>query len=226
MPGRNKLLVEVAGKPVLLWTLEHLLASQVQQVVVVTGAAHLEMQQMVDSLPVGIVHNPDFQEGIGASIRAGVNAVAERAAGVFILLADQPTLQTGTINRFVEIFRAGEHRIVAAEYGEVVGNPALFHRNFFPELLALDGHEGARRVIQARSDETVSVPFPGGAFDMDTPENYARLSAMTGGPRTGVEAASSGGRRFKSCRPDLATKWPCGPGRDRRAICLRESPAT
>jgi molybdenum cofactor cytidylyltransferase len=56
--------------------------------------------------------------------------------------------------------------------------PALFSRSLFPELMALDGHEGARRVIQARSDETFGVHFPEGVFDLDTPADYARLSAM------------------------------------------------
>ena len=55
--------------------------------------------------------------------------------------------------------------------------PALFSRSLFPELMALDGHEGARRVIQAHPDETAGVALPEGAFDIDTAADCARLTA-------------------------------------------------
>jgi xanthine dehydrogenase YagS FAD-binding subunit len=70
--------------------------------------------------------------------------------------------------------------IVATTYEGTCGVPALFSRSLFPHLIALDGHEGARRVIQGRPNETVVVPFPEGAFDIDTAEDYARLAAMSG----------------------------------------------
>jgi CTP:molybdopterin cytidylyltransferase MocA len=70
--------------------------------------------------------------------------------------------------------------IVAATYAGTRGMPALFSRSLFPALMALDDHEGARWVIQTHPDETVVVPFPEGALDIDTSEDYQRLAAMPG----------------------------------------------
>lgn len=177
MGGKNKLLMPVAGKPVLVWTLEHVLASQVEQVLLVTGADHAEIQKLVGSRPVKVVHNPDFHEGLGASIRAGVKALTVEAGGAFLLLADQPALQTNTINRFVEVFRSGKYPIVAAKYGNVVGNPVLFDRRFFDELVELSGDRGARKLLTKYPAAVKTVVLqPHEALDIDSPADLEIMS--------------------------------------------------
>src|SRR5262249_45538932 len=119
------------------------------------------------------------------SIRAGIEALATGAGGddvgaAVLAVCDQPFFSARIIHDLIAAHRRSGSAIVAAAYEGTPGVPALFSRARFPELMALDGPEGARRVIQAHSEETVAISFPEGAIDMDVPEDYARLSAMSG----------------------------------------------
>ena len=128
-----------------------------------------------------MVVNERWPDGMGTSIRAGIESLAagsggDEIAAAVLAVCDQPFFSARIIHELIAGHQRTGRAIVAATYEGAQGVPALFSRSFFPELLALHGHEGARRVIQAYPDETLTVPFPEGAVDVDTPEHYARLS--------------------------------------------------
>jgi molybdenum cofactor cytidylyltransferase len=183
--GAVKQLLPFRERSLLRHTTEEALASGCHPIVVVLGAHAERLKEEIRELPVRVAVNPRWPEGMGTSIRAGIEAVTtdpggEEIAAVVLTVCDQPFFSAAIIHELIAAHQQSGSAIVAASYAGTRGVPALFSRSLFPELLALDGHEGARRVIQARSDETVSVSFPGGAFDMDTPDDYARLSVMPG----------------------------------------------
>lgn len=183
--GAVKQCLPFRNRSLLRHTAEEALASRCHPVVVVLGAHAERASVEIRDLPVQGVVNPRWPEGMGTSIRCGVNALITGPEGakveaVVLTVCDQPYFSADTVRKLLAAQQQSRSPIVAAEYGGTRGVPALFSRSLFPELLVLEGQEGARRVILARTEETVGVPFPEGAFDLDTPEEYARLLTMTG----------------------------------------------
>lgn len=183
--GAVKQCLPFRNRSLLRHTVEEALTSGCHPVVVVLGAHAEQAGEELHDLPVQGVVNPRWPEGMGSSIRCGMDALIAGLAGaeveaVVLTVCDQPYFSAEIICELIAAHEQSSSRIVAAEYGGTRGVPALFSRALFPELLALEGQDGARRVIQARAEETIGVPFPEGAIDLDTPEEYARLLAMTG----------------------------------------------
>ncbi len=174
--GRPKLAIPVRGTPMICRVVAAALASRCGEAIIVLGTHADLYRSLLDGLAVRIVENPDPTEGMGSSIRAGIEAVSPEATGAVILLADQPFVPAEAIDRLIETAVAEGRRIVASACHGTVGPPAYFHRALFPELLALRDDRGARSVIQSHPQEVVTVPFPESyAADVDT---SADLSAI------------------------------------------------
>jgi len=179
--GIPKQLLAFRGRSLLRHAAEEALASGCRPVIVVLGAQAERLQEEVSGLPVRVVVNARWAEGMGTSIRAGIEALTadpgvEVVEAAVLAVCDQPYFSARIVRELIAAREQTGSAIAAAGYEGARGVPALFSRALFPELLALEGHEGARRVIQAHPDETLAVPFPEGAIDLDTPEDHARLS--------------------------------------------------
>jgi len=174
--GRPKLALPVRGTPMIRLAAQAALASRCREVIVVLGT-HAEIYRpLLDGLDVRIVENPDPGEGMGSSIRRGVEVVSPDAQGVVVLLADQPFVTAEVIDHLIETAAGEGRRIVASAYHQTVGVPAYFHRALFLELLTLEGDRGARSVIEGYPKEGVAVPLPeGAAADIDTSEDLSAI---------------------------------------------------
>jgi molybdenum cofactor cytidylyltransferase len=147
------------------------------EVIVVTGA-HLEaVHAAVEGLPLTLVHNADWQAGMGGSIACGVRALPPQTDAAIIALADQPLVGTAQLRQLIDDPRRDTDRIIAAQHGETLGPPCLFPRRYFDELAGLSGMQGARKLLQQHSTNVVAVPMPEAAVDVDTREDYVRLTA-------------------------------------------------
>lgn len=174
--GSPKQLLPRGGRSLLRRAAETALRSVCEPVYVVLGARAELVRREVQDLPVRVIENPRWAEGMGTSVRAGVEAaVMEAPEGLVLLLCDQPLITAEMVDALVAAYRQSRPPIVAAAYNGTLGVPALFSAAVFPELLALPPAEGARRLIAARRAEVVGVPLPAGAVDVDTPEDYQRL---------------------------------------------------
>jgi molybdenum cofactor cytidylyltransferase len=168
--GEPKLALAVDGVPMLRRVTQAALASGCAEVVVVLGTHADRYRPLLDGLAVRVVINPDPAEGMGSSIRRGVEAASPDADGVVILLGDQPYVSGAIIDRLIETALADERRIVASAYRGTVGPPVYFHRAFFLELLTLEGDRGARAVIEAHPREGCALSLDEtAATDIDTP---------------------------------------------------------
>jgi molybdenum cofactor cytidylyltransferase len=173
--GRQKLLLDLRGKPVVRWSVEAVLP-HVGDVVVVTGLDDQGVRGALEGLAVRFAVNPRPQAGQGSSIAVGMAALKPWTTAVLIALGDQPRLPEGIIAALLrERARTGK-AIVAPVYRGTQGTPVLFDGAVFGELAGLDGDAGARSVVQARPERVarmaVDAPMP---LDVDTPEDYARL---------------------------------------------------
>ena len=156
------------------------LGSGCNPVIVVLGASMELIRPEVEDLSLHILGNPDWEEGLGSSIRTGINYLLQTVphiSAALLMLCDQPMLSSSLIRQLVNEFQTSSAPVITSEYGNQWGVPALFGRELFGELLNLKGPSGAKNVIQKFAAKGRSVAFPKGLLDVDTPEDYQRLQA-------------------------------------------------
>jgi molybdenum cofactor cytidylyltransferase len=173
MGGPNKLLAEFRGKTLVRIVTEQALASKAQGVIVVTGHQAAEVQKSLQGLKVKFVHNRDFAAGLAGSVKSGIAAVPDNADGAVVCLGDMPLISAHLIDRLIEAFAPDRGSLIAVPVSDGRrGNPVLWSRRFFKELMTLDGDIGARHLITKHSEAVAEVPVEGfGAFlDIDTPQ--------------------------------------------------------
>jgi len=176
--GRPKQLLDWHGRPLVRAVAEQALAARLDQVYVVVGAAGAAVATALEGLPLHIVANRHYAVGQSSSLHAGIAALDSAVGAALILLGDQPFVTTAIIEQIVGAWRATGAMIVAPSYQGQRGNPVLFARTIFPELLAVTGDQGARGVLAADPSRIHSVAFddPRPLADIDTLEAYRRLA--------------------------------------------------
>ncbi|HEX5689734.1 MAG TPA: molybdenum cofactor cytidylyltransferase [Roseiflexaceae bacterium] len=176
--GQPKQLLDWHGKPLVRRAAETAGAANCDPVLVVVGAARDAVVAALDGLPLLIVENPDYAAGQSTSLRAGVAALGPETEAVLVLLGDQPFVTPAIVEQIVDTWRNTGASIVAPVYGGQRGNPVLFARAVFPELLAIEGDQGARAILAADRSRVALVHFddPRPLADIDTPEDYRRLT--------------------------------------------------
>lgn len=177
--GSPKQLIEIDGRPLLVRAIEAALAAPVWPVVVVLGANAVAIRPVIGHLPVLVVENPAWSEGMAASIREGVATLRQfsRTLDAAVLaLCDQPGFSAATVESLLAAHRATGRGIVAARYAGRLGAPALFAREHFAALTALTGEEGARDLLNADPARVAAVELPELARDLDTPADLEGLA--------------------------------------------------
>jgi molybdenum cofactor cytidylyltransferase len=180
MGGPNKLLAEIARRPLVRIAAEAALASGAKPVIVVAGHQRDQVEQALTALPVRVVHNPHFVDGLGSSLKAGIAAVPPEADGAIVLLGDMPQVDARLIDRMIAAFDPDRGALVVVPTFEGKrGNPVLWSRRFFPDLTAIEGDVGARHLIGRYGEAVVEVPVDGKAAltDIDTPEALIGVKA-------------------------------------------------
>jgi len=173
--GRQKLLLQLQGKPVVRWSVEHIV-SHVEDVVVVTGPEDTAIRQALENLSVRFAVNPRPQDGQGTSIAAGIAALKPWTTAALIALGDQPRMPAAVVPALLDAFRRSGKAIVAPVYQGIQGTPVLFSSEVFGELRALTGDAGARAVVKVNPERVEAVAFDlAMPPDVDTPEDYAKL---------------------------------------------------
>jgi molybdenum cofactor cytidylyltransferase len=173
MGGPNKLLAELDGKKLVRIVAEQALASKVSEVIVVTGHQAELVEQALAGLKVRFARNPDFVGGLASSVKSGIAAVPANADGAIVCLGDMPLIDAKLIDRLIEAFEPDRGHLIAIPVSDGKrGNPVLWSRRFFRELMTLDGDVGARHLIAKHTEAVAEVPVEGdGAFlDIDTPQ--------------------------------------------------------
>jgi len=167
----------VDGKAMLLRAVDAALGSAADPVIVVTGHEADRVTALVGDRAVRVIHNAAFAEGIASSIRRGIAAVPDDCDGAVILLGDMPAITSDHVDRLIAAFRpqAG-HGIILPVVGTRRGNPVLWARRYFKDLMALSGDVGGRRLFERFADAVCTVDMdddPAALHDVDTPDMLA-----------------------------------------------------
>jgi molybdenum cofactor cytidylyltransferase len=179
MGDANKMVATIGGRALVRIAAEAALGSAAQSLTVVTGYAPQQVEAALAGLDVTRVHNPDFAGGLSTSLRVGIASLSDDVDGVIVLLADMPAITSATVDRLIEAFRPGG--IVVPAFAGQRGNPVIWARRFFPELMAITGDTGGRRLIESHRDMVTEVALGADiALDVDTPEALAALGGRPG----------------------------------------------
>lgn len=179
--GLSKQLVrDSEGRSLVRRAAETALGSCCRPVTVVLGADADAVATELAGLDLLLTVNADWQTGLASSLKAGLAALLQAGLldAVVVMLCDQPRVTPALLDSLLTASAETSHQIAACEYGGALGVPALFAPPLFPDLQALTGDEGARRVIRAYAGPVAKIPFPGGEMDIDTAQDAARFKSV------------------------------------------------
>jgi CTP:molybdopterin cytidylyltransferase MocA len=152
--GRPKQLEKWGSETLLGHVLDQVRRFPVDEIWVVLGAGLDAVRAGVDLTDFGIIENPEWEEGLAASLRVGLDALTRisKADAAFIVLGDQPDIPDEVPAKLVEAWQHSRQLAVVPKYRYTMGNPVLVSRDLWPRLMSLSGDEGARRLLQAHPE--------------------------------------------------------------------------
>ncbi len=182
MGDHNKLLAQIDGKPVIRHSAENALASGLSEVIVVTGPMASEVEDALAGLSVSFRHNSSYADGISSSIKCGVKSVSDQSNAVMILLGDMPFVSPDHINQLLQNRQPAQNQLIGiSTAGGKRGNPVLWDRAFFDDLLALRGDIGGKPVIQNNSSVVYTVEIGEAArYDLDDQKALSNVGGVLG----------------------------------------------
>jgi molybdenum cofactor cytidylyltransferase len=177
--GANKLLLDDGGHPIIATTVDHALAAGLSEIVVVCGHQEAEIRRVLAGKNVRIVPCPDFADGMSASLRCGIKALSHDTDAAIVLLGDMPRVSPDLLRRMSAAYNPTEGRaIIVPSFAGKRGNPVLWDRRFFAEMMELAGDVGAKHLIGEHAEQVTEVEAGDGGImlDVDTPEAYRALT--------------------------------------------------
>lgn len=186
MGAENKLLLPFRGHTVVEHMVGVLLASRLDEVVVVLGHEAERVRPLLEGRPVRLVENAEYREGMGSSLKAGLREVSPQAEAVMVCLTDQPLLEATDVDRLIDAYRIALAWDTTALPRDIVvpfhqgrrGNPILFSARYREEVLATRGPvAGCRGIVQRYPEAILAVEMETDHVvrDLDTPEDYRAL---------------------------------------------------
>src|ERR1700686_2078185 len=175
--GTPKQLLRIGGETILEHTLKNVRASAVSEIVLVLGFAAESVKKEISIERLKVVHNQDYQQGMGTSLRSGLAAVEAKASAALIVLADQPFVRPETLNKLIACHQESKPQIIIPMYRGFRGNPVLLDRSVFPELKELSGDVGCRAIFGSHTENIrkLAVDDVGILLDIDSREEYQKL---------------------------------------------------
>lgn len=180
--GSPKQLLPFEGQTMIQYVVKTAVDSKAKRVIVVLGAKADSIAANIDNKRATVVINDSWQEGMGASIRTGINKLVEvdpDTEGAILMVCDQPEVTSQLINDLIGTHRQTGKPIITCSYADTFGPPTFFHRKIFPDLLQLKGDVGARKILQQHVRDVETIAFPGGHRDIDTKADYEALTKGT-----------------------------------------------
>ncbi|UCF91576.1 MAG: nucleotidyltransferase family protein [Desulfobacterales bacterium] len=182
--GRPKQLLKLRDKPLIEWVLDAALESDLARVILVLGYHGANIQQVLGTKiahpRVQVVTNHRYQDGLSRSLQAGLRSAQNGFPSVMFLLGDQPLVDPATIDHLLARFWQSDKDICVPVYQGKRGTPTIIGQKFYPRILSLTGDIGARDLKNAHPDRILEVEVnnPLCFFDIDTPEDLAKLETL------------------------------------------------
>ncbi|MEY4539405.1 MAG: hypothetical protein RLZZ306_1162 [Bacteroidota bacterium] len=174
--GSPKQLITFEGTTLIEKVTETALSVSEQVLIILGGNSEMILPKLeAFRNNISTVFNPNWQEGMGNSIRLGVENLANKSDLILILLSDQPFVSKVLLQDMLQTYASSQNSIVACVYNNTLGVPILFDKSIFPELLKLSGDRGAKSFLHLYKDKISTIDFPEGIIDIDTSEDVENL---------------------------------------------------
>jgi molybdenum cofactor cytidylyltransferase len=172
--GSSKQLLKFKGESLVTRAIQAGMGAGCSPVIVVLGHNAEHVKAEIESLPAIIAMNPQWESGMGTSIRVGIEALEKipDATAALITLCDQPRVNASVLARLLTAQSEHNSSIIAAYYGGAPGVPAIFPRSFFGALKQLAPGGGAKSLLLKYAPQVIAVPMEEAAVDIDTPEDF------------------------------------------------------
>ncbi len=177
--GQSKQLLKIGKESLLRKVVLTTSAAGIDKIVVVLGAGHEKHQQEIADLPALIAFNPNWEKGIGSSLKCGIRFVMETFPDIdlaVLLVCDQPMLTSEHIKKLISTYHSKESAIVSSYYSGSPGVPVLLQRSMFAKLLDVGDGQGAKGIVKDHPASVSFVEFPEGEVDLDTPEDLKKIT--------------------------------------------------
>lgn len=179
--GSAKQLLALNGKNLLQHTIDEASQIDAHTVYLVLGAFAEEIKNKIKCNNLNLVINEKWSEGLSSSIAFGLQLMLneyKEIEAVIFLLCDQPFFSNSVLKDIVKKYNKTGKQIIHCKYNNGFGPPTLFHKSLFPDLLELNGSEGAKNIVKQHMEDVAFVDFPKGNIDIDTLEDYEKFVAM------------------------------------------------
>ena len=174
--GSPKQLIEFEGQTLIERITETALSISEEVLIVLGGNSELILPKLERfNNVISTIYNPDWKEGMGTSIRIGVEKLAENSDLIIILLADQPFISKVLLQNMLQSYEKTQNPIVSCIYSNSLGVPILFDKSVFFELLKLNGDKGAKSFLHLYKNRISTIDFPEAIVDIDTLEDVENL---------------------------------------------------
>ena len=174
--GSPKQLVEFEGQTLIERITETALSISEEVLIVLGGNSELILPNLKRfEEAISIIYNPDWQQGMGTSIRLGVEKLVDKSDIIVILLSDQPFISKVLLQNMLQTYANSQNPIVACVYNNTLGVPIVFNKSVFLDLLKLSGDKGAKSFLHLYEDKISVIDFPEGIIDIDTIEDVEKL---------------------------------------------------
>ena len=177
--GQCKQLVEINGSSLVRLAVCKLSALfPHDRISVVIGANSELVAQAVSDLPVNLVVNEHWQQGLASSLKTGLNSVEPDCRAVMITLCDQALVTEDHLRRLLDLWLACPSEIAASAYAGTIGTPAVIPAEFYSQVLALEGDAGAKSILKNNAGRTRTLPIPEAEFDVDVPADLEKFRSL------------------------------------------------
>src|SRR6266576_176317 len=185
--GEPKQLIPFRGKTLVRRIVDAAREAGCSPIIVVIGSDDEKLHRELDRAGVVTVQNKQWQRGIGSSIRCGIQGLINSSPNIeasALLVCDQPAVDVRVIECLIALNETTGKTIVASNYADTLGVPALFTRSVFQELLSLADKAGAKSIVLRSRERVASLSFPEGQIDIDTWEDWEELYAGSASLKT------------------------------------------
>ena len=183
MRGKNKLIKEVDGIPLIKYAVKNILASTVDEIIIVLGHEKDLIKNIIGvNKKIKFVYNRDFKKGISSSIKIGLNHISKKTDAFFISLGDMPNVNQNIYNKLIKSMIKYNKKLKPKYKKEIIiptfetknGNPVLFSKFMKRKVMLVKNDTGANEIIKLNKDKILNIPFDndGILLDFDTPDNF------------------------------------------------------
>ena len=156
MNGENKLTKKIEGKPLIMHSVKNILASSIDELIVVLGYQKEIMEKLIDKNErIKFVFNKDFESGIASSIKTGLKNLPVKTEAFFICLGDMPLVNSDIYNQLIK--SRSQKDILVPTYKNQQGNPVLFNKLMKEKIMTITGDVGAKKILESNKDKILNL---------------------------------------------------------------------